>query len=306
MKKMKKPLVSVVMPVYNAEQFLAEAIESIVNQTYKRIEFIIVDDRSTDGSRDILLSYKRKYPRRIKLIRTKKNLNSGGDSCANVGIKHASGVYIARMDADDISEPTRIEKQVAFLEKHSDIVMVGSQAVVIDRDGKKIGVKHEPLTSEHIFRDYFTYHPIIHPSIMVRRIIGRKKFSYTLVYSANNDYLTFFTLLCRGYTFANLRSKLVRYRIHGKNDTFTNIKEKFMNTYYIRKTMVEKYGYKPTMKARTLHLVQFALLHVLPEILISRIYLLSKGIIKIRLSYPKFSLLTKSYASFARSVANFL
>jgi glycosyltransferase involved in cell wall biosynthesis len=142
-----KPLVSVVMPVYNAEAYLKDAVESMLYQTYPAIELIIVDDHSTDNSWEILKSYKEQFPTRIKLIRTKKNLNCGGDTCANYGISKAIGKYIARMDADDIAVPNRIEKQVAYLESHPGVTLVGSQAYVINGKGETIGEKmNQPAT----------------------------------------------------------------------------------------------------------------------------------------------------------------
>src|SRR3989344_1688263 len=101
-KKKRFPLVSVVMPVYNAEKYLDQAIKSILNQTYKRFELIIIDDASTDNSLKIAKTYKRHFRTKIQIIETGKNLNGGGDMCANLVIERARGKYIARMDADDI------------------------------------------------------------------------------------------------------------------------------------------------------------------------------------------------------------
>ncbi len=115
--KNQNPLVSVIMPVYNAGNFLMEAIESILNQTYQNFEFIIVDDASTDNSWKIIQKYAKKYPKKIKAFQLKKTLNRGGDACANFALKKAKGKYIARMDADDIAHPKRLEKEVDFLEK---------------------------------------------------------------------------------------------------------------------------------------------------------------------------------------------
>ncbi|MBI2031737.1 MAG: glycosyltransferase [Candidatus Levybacteria bacterium] len=277
-----KPLVSVIMPVFNAGSFLTDAIESILHQTYKNIEFIIVDDCSTDESWKIIKSYQKKYPSIIKTIRLKKNLNKGGDSCANIALKYARGKYIARMDADDISGIDRLEKQVEFLEKNPDIFMVGSNAHVINTRGIIIGEKLEPLTNNDIYKSYARFHPIIHPSIMLRRLISAKRFYYQIKYSANNDYHTFFKLICTGFKFANLEEKLVYYRIHSTNDTFVNIKNKFMNTLKIRLRMFMHYNYKPTPKDVLISFIQSVLLFALPERVTKDLYLISKGIIKIK------------------------
>ena len=235
---MGKPLVSVVMPVYNAQDYLAEAINSMLSQTYQNFELIIIDDASKDSSPEIIKRYQKKFPKKIKIITVKKNLNRGGDHCANLGIEIAKGKYIARMDADDISLPHRLEKQVEFLEKNPKVFLLGSNAYVIDKRGKVIGDKLEPSSSEEIYKSYTRFHPIIHPSAMCRRLINGRKFLYKIKYNANNDYYTFFSLLCQGFVFRNLDEKLIYYRIHETNDTFVNIKGKLINTLKIRFEMI--------------------------------------------------------------------
>lgn len=280
---MGKPLVSIVMPVYNAQDYLAEAINSILAQTYQSFEFIIIDDASTDGSLEIINKYQKRYPKIIKVISVKKNLNRGGDHCANLGIECARGKYIARMDADDISLPSRLEKQVEFLEKNPKVFLLGSNAYVIDKKGKIIGDKLEPSSSKEIYKSYTRFHPIIHPSATYRRFVGNKKFSYKIRYDANNDYYTFFSLICQGSVFRNLEEKLIYYRIHEKNDTFVNMKGKFMNTLKIRFEMILHYGYKPNIKDVETSILQAALLLLLPEKATKNLYLVSKGIIKLKI-----------------------
>lgn len=318
MKKVKKqnknPLVSVIMPVYNAGDYIVPAIESILNQSYANIELIIVNDASTDDSLMIIKSYQKQLPEKISLINLSNNLNKGGDSCANLAIEQAKGKYIAKMDADDIAYPDRIKMQVDYLESHPRTYLVGSQAYVIDKKGEIIGNKTEPLSYKEIYNSYLTFHPIIHPTAMYRRMIPKKRnasldsspakrvqndkvFQYKVKYSANNDYYTFFSLICKGYKFANLPEKLLYYRIHGKNDTFVHMKEKFMNTLKIRLLMVSKYGYKPTLKQVAISLIQLLTMAFLPEKFTTYLYLLTKGIIKKEevvkhiLTFPKLLLL---------------
>ena len=279
-RKKRPPLVSVVMPVYNAEKYLSQAIESIMAQTYKRFELIIIDDESTDKSGEIIKHYKRRYRAKIKVIKTGKNLNGGGDMCANLGIELARGKYIARMDADDIAVPTKLEKQVAFLEKNKRVFLVGSSAYVINKRGTIVGEKLEPSLPLDIYRAYATFHPIIHPTAMLRRIFRGKKFSYQLNYSANNDYYTFFKMICSGYIFVNLTDKLLFYRIHDKNDTFVDIKKKYINTLKIRINMVLNKNYKPTLKDIVLNIVQGTVILLLPESFTKNLYLVAKGIVK--------------------------
>jgi glycosyltransferase involved in cell wall biosynthesis len=274
------PLISVIMPVYNAGDYLVPAVESILHQTYQNFEFIIIDDASTDNSLDVLRRYKKLYPDKIKLLALKKNRNHGGDRCVNQGLKLAKGKYIARMDADDIAVLTRLEKQVTFLETHPDIFLVGSSAHVIDSKGNTIGEKLEPNSTKDIYNAYFTFHPLIHPTCMFRRIHKGIEFRYNIKFSANNDYYTFFGILCKGYKFINLDEKLLYYRIHGKNDTFVNMKQKFSNTLKIRYEIVTKYGYKPSPRALLITIFQSLAIYLLPEKMLRNLYFLAKGITK--------------------------
>ena len=129
------PFISVVMSVYNAELYLAEAIESILQQSYENFEFIIVEDASTDSSLDILQSYHCK-DNRVQIIYNEENVGLGVS--LQKGIKHARGELIARMDADDISSGDRFKKQVDYLITHPDILVLGGDHKTINKEGKLI------------------------------------------------------------------------------------------------------------------------------------------------------------------------
>lgn len=278
------------MPVYNAEDYLVEAIESILKQTYQNFEFIIVNDHSTDKSWEIIQKYQKRYPNKIRAFNLKRTLNRGGDACANIGLSKAKGKYIARMDADDIAHPKRLEKQITFLEKNKDIFLVGTNAKVINTKGKIIGDKTVPLSHGKIYRLYFTFHPIIHPSVMYKRIVNKKRFYYSNKFSANNDYYIFFKMICSGYKFANIKEKLLYYRIHDKNNTFSNIKQKFINILKIRFIMFIKYNYQPTFKQWLINIFQLMIIFLLPSYITKKIYLLSRGIEKFPNPFKKYIL----------------
>lgn len=125
------PKLTVLMAVYNGEKYLKEAINSILGQTYRDYEFVIINDGSIDGSVKIIQSYS---DERIRFIDNEKNI--GLSSTLNEGIELATGEYIVRMDQDDISLPTRIEKQVAYLQKHKDVILLGTGCIEIDRAGR--------------------------------------------------------------------------------------------------------------------------------------------------------------------------
>lgn len=128
---MSKPPISVVMSCYNGQRWLADAIESILNQSYKDFEFIIIDDGSTDNSVDIMNDYSSK-DQRIRIV--KKN-NTGLPDSLNVGIEKARGKWIARIDADDLCQPDRLEKQYALAKSDPSLVLIGSAYCEIDQFG---------------------------------------------------------------------------------------------------------------------------------------------------------------------------
>lgn len=274
--KNKKPLVSVVMPVYNAGEFLSEAIESILSQTYKNFKLVIINDNSTDSTPEILRGYKSRYPKIIRLITLKRNI--GDSQAANIGFRVARGEFVARMDADDISHPERIAKQVEFMLKHPEIIMLGTQAEIISENGEKIGEKIFPTRHKDIYNNYAIYHPMLHPSCLFRRkLLPNKNFLYESGYKPNDDYYTFFKLLNYG-RFANLPEKLLYYRIHSKNISLQNLKKRFYNTVKIRVIAIIKLGYKPSIKCLLAMLVQLVLVSVMQEKTFLALYMLIKRI----------------------------
>lgn len=274
----KQPLVSVIMPVFNAQDFLAEAIESIVNQTYKNIELIIVDDKSTDNSWQIIKEYQAKYPKIVKPLRLNKRVDSAGNGAANIGFKQAKGEFIARMDADDISLPQRIAKQVCFMKKHPNIILQGTQAYVIDASGKIMGKKNVPISHQEIYKAFGIFHPMIHPSCMIRRkLLPHKDRIYENKFGVNDDYYTFFKFLNYGQ-FANLSEPLIKYRIHDKNASLENPREKFINSIRVRTAAIRKFGYKPSVKAMLLTVAQIITVFLLPQRLVVPVYMKIRGI----------------------------
>jgi len=301
----KQPLVSVIMPVYNAGKFVSDAIESILNQTYDNFELIIINDASTDNSYKIISSYKKRFSDKIKVINLKKNLNRGGDACANLGILKSKGEFIARMDADDIAVLSRLEKQVNYLSNHPKISLVGSNAYFINADSKVTGVKKVPVTHNKIYREFFVVHPLIHPTIMIRRkVLGDDGLFYDIKYKANNDYLTFMKLLCKGNIFANLKSKLLYYRIHSNNDSLNDLKSRFINTVKIRIEAVFKYGYKPTFKDVFKLFLQIFIVTIIPEKVLRFMYEIIRGVRSISdfLPFPSNSLFARLKKAFIPSL----
>ncbi|HEY0028833.1 MAG TPA: glycosyltransferase [Allosphingosinicella sp.] len=152
---------SVVMPVHNALPYLDEAIGSIVNQSYRDFELVILDDCSTDGSSEVLKGWAARDPR-IRLVTAEKRLGPAGSS--NRVVAESSGALVARMDADDIAHPDRLARQIAVLEGNADAVLVGSLHDTIDGSGQRV---REPDISRLVRHSPFA--PFVHGSITVRR-----------------------------------------------------------------------------------------------------------------------------------------
>lgn len=296
------PLVSVVLPVHNGGQYVKEAIDSILSQTYTHFELIIVNDASTDYTKKTLNSYQKKYPNIVRVIHLDKNLGKSGDPATNIGIQHAKGSFIAKMDSDDIAHPERLAKQVSFLKKHREVFLVGTQAYVIDQNGKIMGIKKTPLTHERLFKYFFTYNPMIHPSIMFRKnmIIGKQ--FYDLKFSCFNEYYTFFKLMHMGFMFANLPEPLIYYRIHGKNDILTNTKEKLSTILAIRKSFITEFHYLPTFRDLLITLFQTIAIYFMPVQFIATLYMIARGITPIHVSV---SLLKKTYTTCKNAAYSF-
>jgi glycosyltransferase involved in cell wall biosynthesis len=199
------PEVTVLMSVYNGETYLHEAIESILNQTFSNFEFIIINDASTDNSIQIIQHYQDK---RIKLIHNQKNL--GLTKSLNKGLKLAKGKYIARMDADDISLPERLEKQVNFMNNRPEIGICGTW-FQFSSENK---IKRHPTTHKEILTALFDNNAIGHPTSMLRKsILTDFNLCYNETFLAAQDY----ELWVRGAKvtqLANISEVLVFYRSH--------------------------------------------------------------------------------------------
>lgn len=198
----KNALVTVLMPVYNAQRFLGEAIESILNQTFRDFEFLIIDDGSTDSSVEVINSYQ---DSRIRLITNKENL--GISATLNKGIELASAELIARMDADDISYPTRLEKQFNFFKLNSDFALLSTWAREVDEDKNPLLI--EKWESEFYYYNLTFECRIYHPTVMYKRSAVIEVGKYSTPYC--EDYNLWWKI-SRKYKIANLEEVLLDYR----------------------------------------------------------------------------------------------
>ena len=210
------PLVSVLMPVYNCESFIREAIQSVLNQTFTDFELLIIDDCSTDTTLDIIKSFS---DPRIVLI--EKARNSGYTDSLNHGILLAKGTYIARMDGDDICMPERFAKQVEFLNANPEIILCGTAIEIIGTNK----ILHHPLTHNEILVKLCFLNSFYHPTIMARRKILLKN-NYNKIFEPAEDYELWTRLAFLG-KLANLDAVLLQYRIH--ENQISNSKNSIQN-----------------------------------------------------------------------------
>jgi len=210
-KQINNPTISVIMSAYNSEKYIAEAIKSILNQTFKDFELIIFEDGSTDNTKKIVQKYSKK-DKRIIPVYNKKNIGYVGFiKNLNKGLKIAKGKYIARMDADDISLPERFQIQYDFLEKHKEIFLVGSFMIAISEKNDELGIRALPQKMNEIKKQIVHDNCIIHPSIFFRNerdLMYREKILYC------EDYDFYLRLILQGKILENLPILLVKHRFH--------------------------------------------------------------------------------------------
>jgi hypothetical protein len=209
------PAVSVVMPVYNGARFLTEAIGSIVRQTFRDWELIVVDDCSTDGTAAIL-AQARDQDNRIRIYRLPEN--QGATKALNEGARHARAALIARMDADDVSLPTRLETQVRFLGAHPEIAVLGSWVRRIDENGVLGARQKYPTDSALIAWSFFFFNPLAHPTVMMRRNVLNVDAVYDAQYRLAQDYALFMKL-SRTVAITNVPEILLHYRTWSGNSS---------------------------------------------------------------------------------------
>lgn len=230
------PKVSVIMPAYNAEKYIAEAIDSILAQTYTDYEFIILNDCSTDRTEEIILSFKDS-----RIVYLKNEENMGVAKTLNRGLSVARGEYIARMDADDISLPERFEKQVAWLDAHPQIGVLGCNVESFDENGA-IATGWSSTDPEQMKIDLFFSCGLAHPSVMMRREAVQR--GYAPEYNGLEDY----ELWCRAseaYGVTTLPEVLFRYRIHSSQVTKNPSAEYLQRVRSLKRRQLERLGVNP-------------------------------------------------------------
>jgi len=202
------------MSVYNQEKFLSESIESILCQSERNFEFLIIDDGSSDGSYNLIQNYS-KTDDRIKLFKNSKNL--GLTKSLNKILKKSKGKYIARMDADDISIDSRLKEELSVFTENNNIGVVFSLSKIIDSDGNIVCKKWQPIKINNIL-DKMPYHNYItHSSCMINRDIFMKFGGYNENYYLAQDWELWLRLINQSVNFYCVNKVLLLLRVHDTN-----------------------------------------------------------------------------------------
>ncbi len=248
----KSPHVSVVMPVYNGERYLRQSVESILNQTWRDFEFIIVDDGSIDTTLQILREYN---DERIVLLRHSTNL--GVAESRNRGIAQARGQYIACMDADDIAFPQRLELQVRFLEQNPQIVLVGGATTMIDEKGAPAETIRFPCDSREIEDLLIHSNCFAQSTVMMRTEAFRSLGGYRFPLAEDYD---LWLRMAERYELANLPEPVLFYRVHSDQISSQQLKKLTTSALGVQVSarVRRQLGYDPTlgmkeMTAEVLH-----------------------------------------------------
>jgi len=227
MNKQTEPLVSVIMPVFNSQGFLEQAVHSILAQTHKNFELIIVDDGSKDASWDIATKLG-KTDGRIHLIQLGKN--QGISTTCNTGLKIAKGKYIARMDADDVSLPDRLSRQVKFMETHPDIGVLGGGMRYMAESGELLGIPPQFFGDLAIRWNLLFETPFFHPTVILRKsILDAYGLQYDPSYSRGAEDYELWSRLLPVTKGENLQDTVLYYRLHPNSNTHRHVNLEYEN-----------------------------------------------------------------------------
>jgi glycosyltransferase involved in cell wall biosynthesis len=241
------------MPVLNAEKYVGTAIQSILSQTYRDFELLVIDDGSTDRTAEIVRSF-----RDHRIQHSTNPGNMGVVFTLNKGLKSSRGEFICRMDADDIAKPERIAHQIEYLDAHPDIMLLGTACDIIDEFGKRIGCERYPATHDEIMRTIFVHNPFCHGTVLIRASVLKEVGDYDSRFLHNEDYDLWLRIASRHLT-ANLDEPLVMRRLHGGNITVAKERELVRYRFRTLSHAIFKYYKRPPL---AVHLVRPALAYV--------------------------------------------
>ena len=257
---MTAPLVSIVVPVFEPHPvYFRQAIDSLLAQTFTDIEVIVVEDPSLRSGRAMLEG--------VDDSRLRYFANSERTSLPrqhNRGLAEARAPFICRFDADDVCEPQRVEKELAFLQAHPDISVVGSALTIIDEAGRVIGERRYPTEHEAIVSAMHRFNPIANSSVMFRREVYERFGGWRDAPLPAQDYEWYSRLAAGGARFANLAEPMVRYRLHGESIKSSKLRGTILTTLEVKRMYWRK---EMNLTARAVMAAERALL-LLPDSLV--------------------------------------
>lgn len=254
-----KPKISVLLPVHNGEDYISFAIESVLNQSFKDFELVIVNDESTDNTKSIIEKYSEK-DNKIVLINLKKQQSLA--DVLNIGISNCKGEYIARLDHDDEMYPGRLESQFEFMKKNPKVVVCGGQVDLIDESGKVTGERRYPLDNKDLKRNIFLVSPFAHPAVLMKKESLKKVGGYNLGLKKVEDIMLWFKLAKEG-EFANVEEKVLKYRIRKGSESLNDMQKHFEITYNLRKKVIRENIYTIDLRQRILLEIQWIIVNIM-------------------------------------------
>lgn len=255
------PKASVIIPSYNSANYIKVAIESVIGQTFKDWELIIVDDCSSDDTIKIVKEFLKK-DKRVKLSTSNKNI--GPHKNMNRGLDLCKGEYIVKLDADDYMYSHRIEKQVNFLDENKDVGVLGGAIEVCDENLNFINTRKYPITDEKCKAKLFYYSPFAHPAVTFRKSVFEKcdKYDPNISMACDIDLWFRLGLLTK---LANLEDIIVKYRVHHNSISQKNIRKQELETLEVRRKAVQVYGYKMNTKEKIYNFLQYVSVYLIPS-----------------------------------------
>lgn len=271
-----KPLASIVIPVHNGEKYIKESIDSCLNQTYENIEIIVVNDSSTDSTLEIL----KEYGEKINVISVEKQ--NGLGNVLNIGIRESNGKYIVRMDADDVMYPTRIEKQIEYMESNPSCVAVGGQIDIINAESEITSHREYAVEDKDIKKNMFLFQPFAHPAVTLRKSSVESVGLYPENMWKVED-VKFFFLLSKEGEFHNIEDTVLKYRMTFDTQSQSKMVDHFKKTDEIRKWAIKDLGIKPSTREYVIWKIESIgvnMLGVLPPKISMKVFELARKVLK--------------------------
>jgi glycosyltransferase involved in cell wall biosynthesis len=252
--------ISIVIPIYNAERYVKDAIDSVLAIDRCDFELILVDDCSTDTSSDLISEYLNDP--RVSIVRN--NVNERISKTLNRGVILSKGHYVARMDSDDISDPLRVHRISDFLDLNPDVGVCGCSVKLINNDGDIIGYRSYPVSDYEIRRLMFKFNPFCHPAVVFRKEALLSAGLYNSDLNDAEDYDLYFRV-GRFYKFHNLSDTLFSYRLNENSISHRKSRSQEFKTLYVRLKAVVEYGYKPNWSDILYSMAQLCSMFILPQ-----------------------------------------